>query len=212
MLTCRLACCAVLYAWQEGSHVFRDEFDWFGKSSLFIFQFNFFVLFPFCPCITYSSFFTFYSETSKTSLTLLLPAKTFSIVTPPKSSSSPLIGLDGCFLKGYYGGQLLSAVGQDGNNQIYVIAYAIVDVENKDNWKWFLELLHKDLGNYEHNGWNFISDMQKVWITILVFFSFMLCPFFACILMYSNSWKCYSFRTDVIVSKIMQGLFWYLLI
>jgi len=44
-----------------------------------------------------------------------------------------LIGLDGCFLKGYYGGQLLSVVGQDGNNQIYVIAYAIVDVENKDN-------------------------------------------------------------------------------
>lgn len=28
----------------------------------------------------------------------------------------PLIGLDGCFLKGVYGGQLLSAVGKDGNN------------------------------------------------------------------------------------------------
>ena len=46
-----------------------------------------------------------------------------------KAGCRPLIGLDGCFLKGYYGGQLLSAVGQDGNNQIYVIAYAIVDVE-----------------------------------------------------------------------------------
>ena len=75
-----------------------------------------------------------------------------------KAGCRPLIGLDGCFLKGYYGGQLLSVVGQDGNNQIYVI----VDVENKDNWKWFLELLHKDLGNDEQNGWNFISDMQKV--------------------------------------------------
>jgi hypothetical protein len=73
-----------------------------------------------------------------------------------------LIELDGCFLKGYFGGQLLSAVGQDVNNQISVIDYAIVDVKNKDNWKWFLELLHNDLGNYEQNGWNFISDMQKV--------------------------------------------------
>lgn len=73
-----------------------------------------------------------------------------------------MIGLDGCFLKGYYGGQLLSAVGQDANNQIFVIAYAVVDVENKDNWMWFLDLLHEDLGDYVQHGWNFISDMQKV--------------------------------------------------
>jgi hypothetical protein len=66
------------------------------------------------------------------------------------------------FPKGYYGGQLLSAVGQDANNHIYVIAYAIVDVENKDNWKWFLTLLHDDLGDYRQNRWNFMSDMQKV--------------------------------------------------
>lgn len=79
-----------------------------------------------------------------------------------KAGCRPLIGLDGCFLKGYYGGQLLSAVGQDANNQLYVIAYAIVNVENKDNWKWFLELLHGDLGDYKQHGWTFISDMQKV--------------------------------------------------
>ncbi|XP_025635798.1 uncharacterized protein [Arachis hypogaea] len=40
-----------------------------------------------------------------------------------KTSCRPLIGLDGCHLKGYYGGQLLSAVGQDANNHFYVIAY-----------------------------------------------------------------------------------------
>ena len=50
-----------------------------------------------------------------------------------KAGCRPLIGLDGCFLKGYYGGQLLSAVAQDANNHIYVVAYAIVTVENKDN-------------------------------------------------------------------------------
>ncbi|XP_057747984.1 uncharacterized protein LOC130967183 [Arachis stenosperma] len=46
----------------------------------------------------------------------------------------PLIGLDGCFLKGYYGGQLLSAVGQDGNNNnhFFVIAYAVVPNECKN--------------------------------------------------------------------------------
>jgi len=79
-----------------------------------------------------------------------------------KAGCRPFIGLDGCFLKGYYGGQLLAAVGQDANNQIFVIAYAIVDVENKDNWKWFLTLLHTDLGDFKEHGWNFMSDMQKV--------------------------------------------------
>ena len=79
-----------------------------------------------------------------------------------KAGCRPFIGLDGCFLKGYFGGQLLSAVGQDANNHIFVIAYAVVDVENKENWKWFLTLLQDDLGEHEQHGWNFISDMQKV--------------------------------------------------
>ena len=57
---------------------------------------------------------------------------------------------------------MLSAVGLDGNNHIFVIAYVVVDIENKDNWKWFLTLLHEDLGDYIQNGWNFMSDMQKV--------------------------------------------------
>ena len=79
-----------------------------------------------------------------------------------KAGCRPFIGLDGCFLKGYFGGQLLSAVGQDANNAFYVIAYAVVDSETKDNWKWFLTLLHEDLGDYQRYGWNFISDQQKV--------------------------------------------------
>ncbi|MED6126827.1 hypothetical protein PIB30_116841 [Stylosanthes scabra] len=73
----------------------------------------------------------------------------------------PFIGLDGTFLKGFYDGQLLTAIGQDANNQIFPIAYAVVDSETKDNWKWFLENLHADLGNYRVHGWNFISDQQK---------------------------------------------------
>ncbi|KAL5193671.1 hypothetical protein HKD37_20G055854 [Glycine soja] len=79
----------------------------------------------------------------------------------------PFIGLDGCFLKSAFGGNLLSAVGLDGNNHMFVIAYVVVDIENKDNWKWFLTLLHEDLGDYIQNGWNFMSDMQKGLIPVL---------------------------------------------
>ncbi|GJX07842.1 multidrug resistance-associated protein 5 [Tanacetum coccineum] len=57
-----------------------------------------------------------------------------------------VIGLDGCFLKTIRKGELLSAVGRDGNNQIYPIAWAVVSVKNKDNWQWFMKLLIDDLG------------------------------------------------------------------
>ncbi|KAL4392134.1 hypothetical protein AHAS_Ahas03G0314700 [Arachis hypogaea] len=83
-----------------------------------------------------------------------------------KAGCRPLIGLDGAFLKTKHGGQILSAIGQDANNHIYVIAYAIVSIENTENWRWFLELLHQDLGDYKQHGWCFISDMQKVCISI----------------------------------------------
>jgi len=44
-----------------------------------------------------------------------------------------VLGLDGCFLKGPMKGELLSAVGRDVNNQIYPIAWAVVEYENKDS-------------------------------------------------------------------------------
>lgn len=80
-----------------------------------------------------------------------------------RAGCRPLIGLDGAFLKTRFSGQILAA--------IYVIAYAIVPVENTDNWRWFLELLHDDLGSYTQNGCCFISDMQKV-TTNLIFTSY----------------------------------------
>ncbi|GAU35429.1 hypothetical protein TSUD_375190 [Trifolium subterraneum] len=46
----------------------------------------------------------------------------------------PLIGLDACFLKGDHGGQLMAAVGKDGNNQMIPIVYAVVDAETRDSW------------------------------------------------------------------------------
>ncbi|RYQ92077.1 hypothetical protein Ahy_B09g098208 [Arachis hypogaea] len=74
----------------------------------------------------------------------------------------PLVGLDGAFLKTYYRGWLLCAMGQDANYHVYPIAWAIVHIENKDNWKWFLELLHEDIRDQTEHGWCFISDVQKV--------------------------------------------------
>ena len=75
----------------------------------------------------------------------------------------PIIGLDGCFLKGRYGGELLTAIGRDANDQMMPIAWAVVEVENKDTWTWFLELLVDDLGGPNIcSSITFMSDQQKV--------------------------------------------------
>ncbi|XP_058211586.1 uncharacterized protein LOC131323758 [Rhododendron vialii] len=73
----------------------------------------------------------------------------------------PMIGLDGAFLKGLYGGQILSAIGVDGNNNMFPIAIAVVEAETKESWTWFLNILLEDIGSVEERGWTFISDRQK---------------------------------------------------
>lgn len=39
----------------------------------------------------------------------------------------PVIGVDGCHIKGHHTGQLLSAIGIDANNSMFPIAYAVVE-------------------------------------------------------------------------------------
>ncbi|PKI57115.1 hypothetical protein CRG98_022509 [Punica granatum] len=73
-----------------------------------------------------------------------------------------IIGLDGCFLKGPCKGELLSAIGKDANNQMYPIAWAVVEAECTDSWTWFLNNLKHDLGLGNGNGWSFMSDRQKI--------------------------------------------------
>ncbi|CAN1762824.1 hypothetical protein LINPERHAP1_LOCUS8546 [Linum perenne] len=73
-----------------------------------------------------------------------------------------MFGLDGCFLKGEIEGMLLAAVGNDENNQVYPIAWAVVKGENTSSWTWFIRTLKEELGIEDGRGWSVISDQQKV--------------------------------------------------
>ncbi|KAL4315628.1 hypothetical protein AHAS_Ahas15G0204100 [Arachis hypogaea] len=44
----------------------------------------------------------------------------------------PMIGLDGCFIKTPYGGQLLIAIGWDPNDPILPITYAVVEAQTDE--------------------------------------------------------------------------------
>jgi hypothetical protein len=79
-----------------------------------------------------------------------------------KAGSRRVLGLDGCFFKGVMKGELLCAIARDANNQMYPVAWAIVEMETNESWKWFLGLLIKDLDIKNNgDGWVFISDQQK---------------------------------------------------
>ncbi|CAI9292586.1 unnamed protein product [Lactuca saligna] len=72
-----------------------------------------------------------------------------------------VIGVDGCFLKGICRGELLTAVGRDANNQMYPLAWAVVPVENKETWMWFIDLLLEDIEMGDGRGLTIISDQHK---------------------------------------------------
>ena len=62
------------------------------------------------------------------------------------------------------------ALGRDADNAIYPIAWAVVQVENKDNWLWFARKIKIDLGLNEGDGFIMVSDRQKV--TSHIYFCF----------------------------------------
>ncbi|GJR12127.1 integrase, catalytic region, zinc finger, CCHC-type containing protein [Tanacetum coccineum] len=77
------------------------------------------------------------------------------------SGCKKVIELDGCFLEHTYRWELLIAMRRDANNQIYAIPWAVVKVENNENWCSFLALLHDDLNLQQGNGLTVISDSHK---------------------------------------------------
>ncbi|TYK14840.1 protein FAR1-RELATED SEQUENCE 4-like [Cucumis melo var. makuwa] len=57
----------------------------------------------------------------------------------------PIISVDGTFLKCKFGGIPLTASSQDSNNQIFPLAFAIVDSENDASWTWHVSIVFPDV-------------------------------------------------------------------
>ncbi|XP_057968829.1 uncharacterized protein LOC131158175 [Malania oleifera] len=71
----------------------------------------------------------------------------------------PLLFLDATSLRSKHQEILFSATAVDGNDGLFPVAFAIVDVENNDNWHWFLEQLKFALSTSQ--SITFVSDREK---------------------------------------------------
>ncbi|KAL0459168.1 UNVERIFIED_CONTAM: hypothetical protein Slati_0544000 [Sesamum latifolium] len=78
-----------------------------------------------------------------------------------KAGCRSIIGWDGCHLKGPHGGILLTAIGVDPNNNLFPIAYAVVNKECRETCEWFLIVLKHDLNVVRDYESTFMSDKQK---------------------------------------------------
>ncbi|XP_075481183.1 uncharacterized protein LOC142521893 [Primulina tabacum] len=71
-----------------------------------------------------------------------------------------IISVDGTHLYTKYKQKMLIAITLDVNNQVLPLAFAIMDEETSDSWKWFLENLGRHIVRGE-NGVCLISDRHK---------------------------------------------------
>ncbi|KAL6560408.1 hypothetical protein OROGR_003967 [Orobanche gracilis] len=55
----------------------------------------------------------------------------------------PIISIDGTHLYGKYKGTMLIAVSCDANNQLFPLAFAVVEGENNDSWAWFMACIRR---------------------------------------------------------------------
>jgi hypothetical protein len=87
-------------------------------------------------------------------------------VCPSASSSNykhyrRLIAVDGTFLKGRFILILLFAVTIDANNEILILAWAVVESENKDFWGWFFQHLRREIPDITREPIILLSDRDK---------------------------------------------------
>ena len=58
----------------------------------------------------------------------------------------PVISIDGTSLKNKYDGTLLSASTSNDNDQIFPLAFCVVDSENDSSWTWLYNQLKRIIG------------------------------------------------------------------
>ncbi|XP_016169258.1 uncharacterized protein LOC107611900 [Arachis ipaensis] len=68
---------------------------------------------------------------------------TFSPCVEASRHCKPLVSIDGTHLYGKYGGTLLLAIAQDGNSNILLIAFSLVEGKNAESWSFFLTNLRQ---------------------------------------------------------------------
>ncbi|XP_073137804.1 uncharacterized protein [Henckelia pumila] len=76
----------------------------------------------------------------------------------------PMIFLDDTHIKNKYKGSILVAVGKDANDDLFTLAYSVVDAENDCNWEWFCinlrsVLLSQHISGFEN--FTFFSDRHS---------------------------------------------------
>ena len=78
----------------------------------------------------------------------------------------PVIIIDGTHLYGKYKGKLLIAMTTDANNEIFPLAFAVVDDETRASWGWFLSCLWKAIQHVvPHSGICIISNRRRAIIS-----------------------------------------------
>ncbi|KAK1417199.1 hypothetical protein QVD17_26323 [Tagetes erecta] len=76
-----------------------------------------------------------------------------------QNSCRPLVFLEATSLRSVYGEVLFVANAIDGNDDFFPVAFAVVDVEDDNNWRWFLEQLKTAIYNYQ--SITFVFDREK---------------------------------------------------
>ncbi|KAK9084444.1 hypothetical protein Scep_030915 [Stephania cephalantha] len=71
----------------------------------------------------------------------------------------PLLFLDSTPLNSKYQGMLLAATAADGNDDVFPVAFAIVDAETDENWHWFLTQLKSAVST--SRSITFVADINK---------------------------------------------------